>query len=196
MTHEIFTLQCCDSIAPFNNYGQKNLSDGNDCMPRSVKVSQIINSDINFGMVYSFDPINASTYADSLGQWKSNYSLHAWNEKDGLLYESCRQWENQFSEELDTDQLVMMFDISHLQPLIKNIKGIKELYRSIEKRLKYAQSKGIKIVYFCGFAFRWNNDHTGIIFSDWESANKEFDNVEKQMDNFENGREVYQMYQK
>lgn len=191
MTHEILTLQCCDSIAPFNTYGQQ-LSDKTDCFLRSIRVQQLTNNDLNWGMVFCSDH---NRNADFPGGFNRFYSSHAWTEKDGVLYESCRQWENCFNKELDLNQYVMMFDISHfVSP--KSKKELKELIKNIQKRLIFAHSKGIKYVYMCGFQIDNITDpNYGLVESaNWNWANREFDTAELVVNKFMAGEEVPLLY--
>ena len=186
MKYEIFELKCCDSIAPYNDYGTGTTEFG-DCLPRSVKVSQVIDSNINFGMIYAIDPIKASVCFNSIGVWIPVYSYHAWTEKNNFLYESCRQWKNVMEEELDTDKKVMMFDISYIKK-IQTTKDYKQFNAEIRKKLEFAKWKGFSLVYFCGNSFHITPTETGINVGQrtWDFLDKEIDDMESALHCYEN----------
>lgn len=184
MKHEIFTIKCCDSIAPFSNYGDEKYTETNDCLPRSVKVSQMIDSEMNFGMVFYYDPTRSLGFSDSFGDWNFMYNFHLWNEKGNNLYESCRQWESLFKIQLRTDELVMMFDVSHFQkPKTKN--DYKTHCKEIRKRLNFAQKKNFNYVYLCGTSLQML-DYPKFRWYDWSRVDEEIDYAEKKVLNFEN----------
>lgn len=173
MKHEIFTIKCCDSIAPYRDWG-KQYNDKNDCLPRSVTVSSIIESDINFGMVFYYNPLFANRFKDSISGWNFNYFYHLWTEKDGIIYDSCRQWKKNYQYELLTGELAMMFDISHFENP-KTLAQFKMLNKQVKKRLNYAQSKGVKYVYLCGKG--WDLQEGPWYTWDW--VNSEIDAIEE-----------------
>lgn len=184
MIHQIFNLTCCDSIAPFSNYGAELYTERNDCLPRSVKVSQMIDSEMNFGMVYYYNPTRAEMFSDSMGGWNFMYGFHLWTEKNGYIYESCRQWETLFKTELETNNLVMMMDISHYKrPKTKT--QHKLMLKDIRKKLDYALSKKINYVYLCGSGITFLDD-VRFRWYDWDFVNGEIDYAEERVSNFEN----------
>ena len=189
MKHEIFNLKCCDSFAPYNNYGEEIFTKIGDCLPRSVKVSQMIGSDINFGMVYFNNPIAAQRWKKPIGNWCAKYGWHLWTEKNGNLYESCRQW-NLLNPgyELNIDECVMMFDISHYK-IPKSESQMKILWKDIKKKLEFASSKGINYVYFCGLYISQLDKNGSFEWQDWDYTNGEIDLVDKRIEYFEEGRE-------
>lgn len=192
MVHEIFNLKCCDGIAPFNNYGQ-NVGDKGDCMLRSTQVSNLTGNTMNFGMVYQFEH-DAAQYTSSIDGYVCNYAYHCWTESGNNLYESCRQWEKVFLQELDTDQLVMMFDLSYIK-CPTTLAQCKILYKEIRKKINFAKSKGINIVYFSGISFKLDlKEGTLERWKDWKWFNKEADYAEEAIEKYFAGEEVPQLY--
>lgn len=194
MKHEIYNLKCCDGIAPFNTYGQK-LKPTSDCMLRSIQVSNLTGNDINFGMIFKQSP-DWNNYGDALEGFKCMYGYHVWTENGDNLFESCRQWEVNFNEELDTDQLVMMFDLSHIQ-FPNTWASAKMIIKDMMKKLKYAKSKGIKYVYFCGLSFFFWEVKNGIVdgWKNWDWFNEEADNAEVAVEKYFAGEEVPKLYE-
>jgi len=193
MIHEIFNLKCCDGIAPFNTYGQ-NVKEIGDCMLRSTQVSNLTGNTLNFGMVFQ-SKANANEYVDSIDGYLCMYGYHCWTEGGNNLYESCRQWEKVFEEELDTDQLVMVFDLSYLK-CPNTLAQCKLLYKELQKKIRFAKSKGINIVYFSGLSLDVSVVKKGHIrlWRDWDWFNKEADGAEEAIEKYFAGEEVPQLY--
>lgn len=187
----IKTIKSSDLYAKYSNYGDVKTNETNDCEFRAIKVNQVTNLEIDFGMVFmnvghsEFDTEDFYAYHDFV----CLYSYHCWNYNDNTIFDSQRQVDrlcqrDQENHIILSDKKCWIVDIEYLKPLLdKNTeKSQKQYFKEIKKILYRAKGLNVDFVYMSGLAWSYK---TGLYMTnkDW---NISLDNCEKIMSDYQN----------
>lgn len=166
MKPQVKTIKSNDFISyfPFSFKNGQTVSDTNNCIPRSVKATQIANLDLDFGMLFIQDGGEYDSSFCNHGFY-CIYSLHTWNtDNDGNIYDSNIQLNNlgcPLNEQFIYGSDVLVVDMEHLQKLVEKKGSIEQKIRNQLKAIKeikkvqyQAKFIGIKHLYISGFS--WN----------------------------------------